>query len=587
MTKETERTILIPSGTTRTSEVAARALMKAGFEVVLGIPTGFYGAPRLIRLGLCRGIHHPEPCENQDEFQRWLVEWVEVHSEALVLPILEEVLFAVNEIREKCASPRSFICPPDASLHYALSKYRSIEAAIKANLSVPKTLFIREPDSERVNVPVKWREFPAILKWDNAHCDGRYVKGSNKVVWSLEEVEDCVAELSHRRCGVLLQSLVPGQGYGCFRLRDQGETVLSFAHRRLHEVPWTGGVSAMCEPASVESIETDTSALLEGIDYRGVAMVEFRGNEQSGFYFMEINGRLWGSLGLAEGNHAPFPVTMVRRHLGLPHTDDKERMHRRTAWHDPMLQKLYVKSLWSTPQATMGLQAPKWRGLYATIRAFLSPLVKSDWWVHSEMKESLKMYLRPIVSEWRELVSKRQSRLKSRNEDALWRCAEERTKDFMDRVNPELNKFVFLCYGNICRSPFAEVKWNEICISRGWPLSSSAGFHKKVERSTPKRFQDVALGLGVNLSQHLSKSTSKIDLETADAIFVMDKRNLTSMQTSFPNLMDKVMLLGGLSGQEDSVIPDPYGEEIGAGGRAYRRIMQELKSLESTIINAS
>ena len=60
ITKETERTILIPSGTTRTSEVAARALMNAGFEVVLGIPTGFYGAPRLIRVGLCRGIHHPD-----------------------------------------------------------------------------------------------------------------------------------------------------------------------------------------------------------------------------------------------------------------------------------------------------------------------------------------------------------------------------------------------------------------------------------------------------------------------------------------------------------------------------------------------
>ena len=51
--------------------------------------------------------------------------------------------------------------------------------------------------------------------------------------------------------------------------------------------------------------------------------------------------------------------------------------------------------------------------------------------------------------------------------------------------------------------------------------------------------------------------------------------------------MDKVMLLGGLSGQENAVIPDPYGEEIGAGGRAYRRIIKELKSLESTIINAS
>ena len=59
-------------------------------------------------------------------------------------------------------------------------QYRSIEAAIKANLSVPTTLFIREPDSERENVPVKWREFPAILKWDNAPCDGRYVKGRTR-----------------------------------------------------------------------------------------------------------------------------------------------------------------------------------------------------------------------------------------------------------------------------------------------------------------------------------------------------------------------------------------------------------------------
>src|SRR5262249_11387725 len=52
--------------------------------------------------------------------------------------------------------------------------------------------------------------------------------------------------------------------------------------------------------------------LLEGIGYEGVAMVEFRrARRDQTPYFVEINGRLWGSLALALHAGADFPAKLV------------------------------------------------------------------------------------------------------------------------------------------------------------------------------------------------------------------------------------------------------------------------------------
>ena len=109
---------------------------------------------------------------------------------------------------------------------------------------------------------------------------------------------------------MLLQERIEGPGVGVFVCCDRGEPVALFAHRRLREKPPSGGVSVLCESAAARSDRRATSAtrLLQALDWRGVAMVEFKRDLRDGsLRLMEINGRFWGSLQLAIDAGVEFP----------------------------------------------------------------------------------------------------------------------------------------------------------------------------------------------------------------------------------------------------------------------------------------
>ena len=74
-----------------------------------------------------------------------------------------------------------------------------------------------------------------------------------------------------------------------------------FAHRRLREKPPSGGVSVYRESVAPDpSLVARAAALLAGLGWRGVAMVEMKTDARTGTpYLMEVNGRFWGSLQLA------------------------------------------------------------------------------------------------------------------------------------------------------------------------------------------------------------------------------------------------------------------------------------------------
>ena len=109
---------------------------------------------------------------------------------------------------------------------------------------------------------------------------------------------------------LLLQEYFTGDGVGIEVLADQGEVVYAFQHRRLHELPLTGGGQLLAGEAlpSIPSFYALRPESDEGHALAWVAMVEFKYNEQSAeSRLMEINGRFWGSLPLAVSAGADFP----------------------------------------------------------------------------------------------------------------------------------------------------------------------------------------------------------------------------------------------------------------------------------------
>lgn len=137
----------------------------------------------------------------------------------------------------------------------------------------------------------------------------------------------------------------------------------------------------------------------------------------------------------------------------------------------------------------------------------------------------------------------------------MWRAlstARRDTERALSRGRPR--KLLVVCYGNIYRSPFAQVMLTGLLGSEFEVRSS--GFHPIANRASPPSHVEMCKSFGVSLTSHRSRIVSRADLDWADVVVLMDRRNwlaLSSMGTD----RAKLVWLGAL-GEGDVEILDPY-----------------------------
>ena len=133
-----------------------------------------------------------------------------------------------------------------------------------------------------------------------------------------------------------------------------------------------------------------------------------------------------------------------------------------------------------------------------------------------------------------------------------------------------MKKIMFVCLGNICRSPLAEAVLQKIVDennqSKNFVIDSSgiSGFH--VGEDPDSRMQKVAESKGFQMT-HRAKQLKRGDLEKFDLIFAMDEENYQGVLrlADSPELKKKVHMFREFDPQGSSgdSVPDPYygGEE--------------------------
>ena len=581
MKSQIKNSILITNAHERSARSAIQSLKKAGYKTIISTSQNSLHLLKSIKEILL----HPCPSQETLHFENWLIELVKKDNGLFVLPINEAVIHCCETIRLNTPKLAArFIMPSNNSLKYALSKFHATQSAQTANIKTPKTYFIKNATEKSVHFPSEVLDYPLILKWDNFLFEGKYNKGSLRFVQNRVELEDTVMELLPYNCNIILQEFVPGHGVGAFFLRQQGKIVLRFAHKRIHEVPYTGGVSAYCESSDDISVLEQGEKLLESIDYNGLAMVEFRKVEGKTPVFLEINGRLWGSSGLAYAAGADFSKAMVEYHLNGFTTVDQPDLKKKIKWHEPRFEILYLHSIKSAIVKNKEHIPDLLKARKKVLLNFINPAVKSDWWTKNNVGSSLKFYLGIVKSGFLKIRDVVLKDIKA-DIDPLVLKANERVKDFFPK-NKKINHILFVCYGNICRSPYAEFRWNQFHKEHTQlPQANSVGFHDNIDRLTPIRFQSVANHLGVNLESHRSKRITKLLVERSDVLIVMDLRNLIDVQNKFPEAMYKTILLGAVTNKnESSEIEDPYGTSIGTGGSIYRRMDDHLNNLKNILL---
>jgi len=129
-----------------------------------------------------------------------------------------------------------------------------------------------------------------------------------------------------------------------------------------------------------------------------------------------------------------------------------------------------------------------------------------------------------------------------------------------------VKKILFVCLGNICRSPAAEAvfkqKIKERDLEKLFVVDSAGtgGWH--VGNLADQRMRETALSRGIKLTSR-SRQIEENDLYEFDQILVMDKDNLeavkllTKDQKNSLNSKIKLILSFSKNSQLDEV-PDPY-----------------------------
>lgn len=95
-------------------------------------------------------------------------------------------------------------------------------------------------------------------------------------------------------------------------------------------------------------------------------------------------------------------------------------------------------------------------------------------------------------------------------------------------------RVLFVCMGNICRSPTAEGVFTSMIHNKklgGLIEADSAGTHAyHIGNAPDNRAQATAKGYGIDLSNLVARKVIQTDFNDFDYIIAMDKENLTNLQ---------------------------------------------------------
>ena len=157
--------------------------------------------------------------------------------------------------------------------------------------------------------------------------------------------------------------------------------------------------------------------------------------------------------------------------------------------------------------------------------------------------------------------------------------------------NPELlrrpKSILFVCKGNVCRSPFAEWLARKISEDKGRSrmVFSSAGLEVSGQLPPPEEAIRAAEDFGVSHASHRSKKITPDAMKASDMVLAMDAGHLKVLRSAFPQFYYRIFLLPLFAPRNGRPrgsyyhynIPDPYGQP-GEGFRECFRIIEECLS---------
>lgn len=127
----------------------------------------------------------------------------------------------------------------------------------------------------------------------------------------------------------------------------------------------------------------------------------------------------------------------------------------------------------------------------------------------------------------------------------------------------KVKRVMFVCMGNICRSPLAQGIFQKMVNDRGlndaYFIESSGTCAYHVGEQADSRMRKTASYNGIQLN-HKSRQIFRYDLEDSDYIFAMDQNNYQGIQnlTTHRELLMNLYLFRDFDPIGNGDVPDPY-----------------------------
>lgn len=147
-----------------------------------------------------------------------------------------------------------------------------------------------------------------------------------------------------------------------------------------------------------------------------------------------------------------------------------------------------------------------------------------------------------------------------------------------------MQRFLFVCLGNICRSPTAQAMF-EYKLKRAGieALTDSAGMIDYHVGDPPdSRSIEHAQGWGIDISDQRARQVAVADFRRFDRIYAMDRSNLEALRAIAPEdtsaRVELVMSLAPDYGLDE--VPDPYY----GSGQGFRRVIDMLETAADRLV---
>jgi protein-tyrosine phosphatase len=144
----------------------------------------------------------------------------------------------------------------------------------------------------------------------------------------------------------------------------------------------------------------------------------------------------------------------------------------------------------------------------------------------------------------------------------------------------KVERLVFVCKGNICRSPFAEM------VARSQGMNSiSCGIDTQIGLPADDKAIEAATRRGEDLTLHETRSIASLAIQEGDLLVVMEPWQASALRHRYGNSID-CTLLGLWNYPVSPYIHDPYGSAMSYFDCCFEQIEKSVCRIKSELQKA-